>query len=1056
MRATAPTAVVPPPRPHLPNATTTITLAKSGSDITFAWTVAAGQSYAGTRATNKAFYNALTMFTGVTVGTYTYAGGLTNGRGTEFFDITDTTETNAGTVNNGGALPPTPPTINAPPSGTFYIGLTGAQLTGSNFSTVAPDNVVWFPGGVRAQATTATSTQLNFDIPPGALSGYITSSVQSDLVSNGVKADVYLENPVGNGLTTIRSLGLAPAAGDYWFAGTASTVSGLFRYAYDGAGTKKWVRTDQSGTNHELMNCSTKTDRFGRIFCAMTVISTSGTANSRMAQTNPAGTLQICRVLGLGILSSAGDSVRLLGAAADPNPDAVAGRDMVYFAFQNVTRTPTQNFIVQVPVDATGCGIPTTAQQNYGGVGGAGLTLQTIVGMAVDRDGSLYFTDGATVRKIPFGGSATTVKSGFSRLFGLDVNQEAPGSPVHFIGADAPATNPSFVKYWASDNPASPTTVRNTTNQRFAIWGATVMGPTWAFQAAAPQQRIEMLLANDAAAFVLDGAPQLITNISTLDQGVTYISRPVGADVNDKPNNNQVVFRPATVGDTSHSTIKVSAWWSDGVARQVCAVVSDPQSSVGPPVGYEPAPTTPANCGRPWFSASYPCDNKEGFAANGTGSFADGQLKTCSAAACGADDAAPCTFELKITNRYAGDNIQVGFYYPTADPNPKIIRTTAPITAWKHEHIENDSMCRKGGILFRDYGATGQCGGAGQPACCGTAGQPPCNQTTLTTDSVFANGDPIQVFDETKPLGTEATRTVTAKTTNPDGTITLTLDGPLTNTFLASSFDTQTPPQPTFSNMHSGGACSGNTRYAPDLSQLQTAYSDGFVSWHSYRGSTLPYLTQQFFSGFVPNGANLPVYFRLNQIWFSHKQPITCDINGSPCVNCCNQAHNYFNVLGANTLPSDAVTSADADYSFISIQRIEDITIGPAGYCSVYACTGQEMPNYLRRTCTHELGHDFRVNACNALGHDTNNAWCSSSPNNPCVTALANCNNGGPPVLWCQMNDTTAPNFQAVCQRSSGIIRFDCSDLSGLPNCPNIPDCSGPSNLSIRSDNDPE
>src|SRR5258706_12540692 len=118
--------------------------------------------------------------------------------------------------------------------------------------------------------------------------------------------------------------------------------------------------------------------------------------------------------------------------------------------------------------------------------------------MAVDWDGSVFFTDGTTVRKIPFGGSGGVVKSGFSRMFGLDVKQEASGGTTSFVGADAPTPgSASTLKTWASDNPAAPLVARNTTAQRFATYGATVASPYWSLT----QQILNVVLGNDNTAF---------------------------------------------------------------------------------------------------------------------------------------------------------------------------------------------------------------------------------------------------------------------------------------------------------------------------------------------------------------------------------------------------------------------------------------------------------------------------------------------------------------------------------------------------------------------------
>ncbi len=93
---TAAMSLVAAPLPLLPSGTTTSRLAKSGGNIAISWTPLGGQTYTGTRAGNGWFYGASLMFSGVTAGNYTYANGLTDGVSSEYFSITDTTETNPG------------------------------------------------------------------------------------------------------------------------------------------------------------------------------------------------------------------------------------------------------------------------------------------------------------------------------------------------------------------------------------------------------------------------------------------------------------------------------------------------------------------------------------------------------------------------------------------------------------------------------------------------------------------------------------------------------------------------------------------------------------------------------------------------------------------------------------------------------------------------------------------------------------------------------------------------------------------------------------------------
>ena len=1054
------------PQPLLPSATcpttttgpTLLNASKSlPGDVALCWSPStAGLLFAGTRASNAAFFSALTMFSGLSGGTYTYAGGLTNGRTSEFFDVTNPSETNSGTVNNGGSLPPIPPTITAPPAGTFYIGLTGATLTGSNFSTVAPDNAVWFPGGVQAfaSAVNGTATQLTFDIPPGAVSGNINSSIQNDLVSNGVKGDVFLENPVGNGLTTIRSLGFAPSTGDYWFAGIASGTPGLYRYFYDTTTTKKWLKEDRSGTNHEFMNCSTKTDRFNRIYCAMTTTSTSGTSFSRMSVTNPPGNLQICRIISAGILSGVGDSVSLFGAAADPNPDAVAGRDMVYFAFRNSSRIPTEHYIVQVPVDATGCGVPTTAQQNYGNIGGAGLVLKTIVGMAVDRDGSLYFSDGTTVRKITTSQTVTTVKSGFSQLFGLDVKQEVNGGTVSFIGADAPsvAGNASTLKSWSSDNAAvPPMVVRNTVSERFATWGATVASPTWSVA----QQKRNVAVCNDTTKFPLDGDYRLIVTPDAVDLGRTWISSP-GNDLNDKGNPDQTCVRSSNTSlpniceglTGGFSTMEVKAYWSDGVSRLLCARTGDPKSSAP----YEPAVATPSNCNRPWVETTVFCDNSDPFSNGGPGSFTEnGALDYCQPAPCGSSPANACKFHVRVTQRYAGDNVQLYFYEATptsATIPPEIIQTTAPITAWKHIHEEVDTMCRIGGIISLDATAGQNCIYLGKVF-------NSLSSSWLRVDNI-AEDTQIKIFDADHPY--EATQDIAyAHLNNLDfvqsgqhyvEVCLRTVPAGPTNYLLQQSYSSSKMSSiaPNYIWLFDGGKSAGvcdptSGVFVPNTSQKAQTYNDAFVQFHHPRGTgdgaqTIPFMSSNFF-----NSTGTPFYYNYAQIWFQHRN--------HPITDRSNDPSNSWHMLGVSSVPGLLGLTLNATNTALVFEgNIEDPTIcrfvSPAR-----ACTAQETQNLSAHIVNHEDTHNMGIDGAGDE-NPADWAWCGYT-SDPVTFSCPNPNAAYPGQI-CIMGPFTIGDDSIVSMKTDGVIRWDCVWLFGQA-------CHGEptgSKVNIRAQTDPQ
>src|SRR5262249_17528006 len=142
---------------------------------------------------------------------------------------------------------------------------------------------------------------------------------------------------------------------------------------------------------------------------------------------------------------------------------------------------------------------------------------------------------------------------------------------------------------------------------------------------------------------------------------------------------------------------------------------------------YDAAPTTPSDCDKPRTFASAICDNKDDIVAGGTGSFVEAGNPIQSCKTCGG--ATPCEWDFRITKRYGGDNYKAYFAFDSS--STAFAGTSDIYTAWKHAHVEREEMCRVGGVLFQDYGATGQCGGPGQPLCCGVGGQPPCNQIRL-------------------------------------------------------------------------------------------------------------------------------------------------------------------------------------------------------------------------------------------------------------------------------------------------------------------------------------
>ena len=127
------------------NPGTVLSVAKSGNNVVLNWT-GTGTTYDVAKATDKYFLNNSVLAVDIIANAYTYTNALINEYEQEFFDVTDETEENRAAKNNGGDLPPPQPKVNLAPVD-LYIGGNGI-INGSNFSTFAKDNIIWFDGGV--------------------------------------------------------------------------------------------------------------------------------------------------------------------------------------------------------------------------------------------------------------------------------------------------------------------------------------------------------------------------------------------------------------------------------------------------------------------------------------------------------------------------------------------------------------------------------------------------------------------------------------------------------------------------------------------------------------------------------------------------------------------------------------------------------------------------------------------------------------------------------------------------------------------------------------------
>ena len=318
-------------------------------------------------------------------------------------------------------------------------------------------------------------------------------------------------------------------------------------------------------------------------------------------------------------------------------------------------------------------------------------------------------------------------------------------------------------------------------------------------------------------------------------------------------------------------------------------------------------------------------------------------------------------------------------------------------------------------------------------------------------------GDTIVVFDAAHPAenGGE-TRTVQASDPGADSTTILTLDDPLTNSYLASIVVGGVPtfePDLPDNKGHSGGVGvihsadnliydtspnqingTGSAFYDADMRDIEQPYDDAFVEFLGLRGgmTAVPLLPQAWF-----NAVGIPERARFSQVWFSHYQdggpaPIPPLPAGSPNVDL---SQNYFHLMGVSSKTgAHGMSQADYDYSYIFL---DSITVA----CS--PCTAGELQNHIRETTVHEFAHQFRINGCNSQLHDSNNAWCGGPG--------GSCDNPTYGYHYCLMH---VPDANSLDMRKDGIMRLDCDDLAA-----DGPDCGAPAcanGVSVRTDTDPE
>jgi hypothetical protein len=243
---------------------------------------------------------------------------------------------------------------------------------------------------------------------------------------------------------------------------------------------------------------------------------------------------------------------------------------------------------------------------------------------------------------------------------------------------------------------------------------------------------------------------------------------------------------------------------------------------------------------------------------------------------CGTNRANACVFEFQITQRYAGDNYRVYFWVP----NTNWTIGSATITAWKRIFIEQDKMCRRGGMLWEDP--------TKEPDAL------PNDQAILISkyNGVRVDnlqlGDKIDIFDADKPFNQWHDKACVIgidDTSSPDFvTIALgqVINGACTgnNYSLLQGYDGSVPnPQPPkawdFTIGKSAGVCvEGSGYYEANTSQLNRRnnitgpFDDAFVSFkmpNNNAAGVIPYLPQNWFDTGTANDRA-----RFSKIWFEN------------------------------------------------------------------------------------------------------------------------------------------------------------------------------------------
>lgn len=414
------------------------------------------------------------------------------------------------------------------------------------------------------------------------------------------------------------------------------------------------------------------------------------------------------------------------------------------------------------------------------------------------------------------------------------------------------------------------------------------------------------------------------------------------------------------------------------------------------------------------------------------------------------------TVYLKVPARYSGDNYEVEVTKcalgtpPTPLPQ-RIPFLSSAYTSWKRVWVERDHMFRRGGVIFApdDTHMTIPAGISSFQVFKGPSG--------ALLDNLVA-GDKIAIYDASRPFEgphEEAYVGTIDRTSSTDYAIVSLVTQRTGGTTYITQFSYTASPKdathyPDFSKGSSAGFGvvnsndglvydtasnqmngTGTAFYDADMRGIQQPFDDAYVEFYALRSGmgAVPYLPRAWFDAASNDSAKW-----FHQMWFKNKNP-------DPVTLQDNLPNNYFHLIGASmnvagTPPAyvNGFTFAESNICYIFLDSI-------LGQCS--SCTPAQLRNHYQETADHEFAHQFNVNSCNGLGHDSNYAWCGSG---------GPCSNSAYGFEYCIMRNYVAG--VSLDMRTDGIAKLDCDDIAApVPAC-SVPSCA--QGISVRTDTDPE